>query len=336
VADLPNVAGYDLLNEPNPGLAIGADDLTLLGTFYGRAIRAIRAAERATPHGSSHPVFFEPSVLTGPLATPGPLPGFSADPDLVYAPHLYDESISPLPGTIEQGFANAATAARTYGTPFFSGEWGWFGDPAADAPKITRYAQAEDRAMVGGTWWQWSQACGDPHNIQLRHVRPACASTGKQPGGLVAAPPSTLRILDRAYPRAAPGTLTSLRADIASGGLSIAGTADRAGVSADLWVPARCAHPAVSSSTVGAPTAITAVPGGWRVSVEVSQPGPYTIDVTCPSQRAASAPPPATVVRAGRRTLPATGGPARWPLGLGLLATASALAVVRRSSQPRQ
>jgi endoglycosylceramidase len=332
VADLPNVAGYDLLNEPNPGLALGVDDLALLGTFYGRAITAIRAAERATPHATAHLVFFEPSVLTGPLATPGPLPGFSRDPDLVYAPHLYDESISPLPGTIEQGFANAATAARTYGTPFWSGEWGWFGDPAADAPKITRYAAAEDRALVGGAWWQWSQACGDPHNVQLRHVRPACAATGKQPGGLVAAPASTLRILDRAYPRAAPGTLTSIHADIPSGRLSLTGQADRPGVPADLWVPARCAAPEVTGSGLG-PSTVTAVPGGARLSVVVPEPGPYAIDVTCAAPSSAASAPPAAVPAGpatGRRTLPATGAASRGAAAAGLLLVALVLTALRR------
>ena len=112
----PAVAGYDLLNEPNPGLTIGVNDFVALGLFYDRAIKAIRTAERANPVGFSHIGFFEPSVLTGPLAVAGPLPAFSADTNLVYAPHNYQESISPLPGTIEEGFERQprrrATTAR--------------------------------------------------------------------------------------------------------------------------------------------------------------------------------------------------------------------------------
>jgi endoglycosylceramidase len=335
VADAPNLAGYDLLNEPNPGLAIGADDLVLLGGLYGQLIPAIRAAERAVPGGSAHLVFFEPSVLTGPLATPGPLPGFSADPQLVYAPHLYDESISPLPGTIEDGFAAASTAAHTYGTPFWSGEWGWFGDPAADAPKIARYAHAEDRAMVGGAWWQWKQACGDPHNIQLRHVRPACASTGEQPGGLVAAPTSTLRILDRAYPRAAPGRLTSIQADIPTGALAVTGASTAPGA-ADLWVPERCAAPEVTGTRVGAVDR-RSVPGGWRLVVDVPTPGSYELRVRC-GAASASTPtsPPTTVAPTGRRILPATGAPSRWPEAAAALAAALAAVALRRRVHPRQ
>jgi len=108
----PAVAGYDLLNEPNPGLTVGVDDFVLLGSFYGRALNAIRASEAAAG-GFGHIGFFEPAVVTGQLAVPGPLPGFSNDPNLVYAPHLYNESIGILPGTIEEGFANATTLTRS-------------------------------------------------------------------------------------------------------------------------------------------------------------------------------------------------------------------------------
>jgi endoglycosylceramidase len=272
----PAIAGYDLLNEPNPGMVPGADDYVLLGAFYDRALTAIRSAEASADGGFDHIGFFEPAVLTGPLAVPGPLPGLTEDPNLVYAPHLYNESISILPGTIEEGFANAATAAATYGTTFFSGEWGWFGDPAADQPKLERYAAAEDAHLVGGTWWQWRQACGDPHAVGTRHHRPPCAGVSPYSDGLVVRSPENLAVLTRAYPRAAPGVLTTVEADIRSGALEITGTADRAGTSADLWVPARCAAPAVSQ-----PADVRAVDGGWRIEVPVSAIGAYRISVTC-------------------------------------------------------
>ena len=111
----------------------------LLGGFYDRAIAAIRAAEAAADGGSPTSRSSSRRCSPGPCAVPGPLPGFTTDANLVYAPHLYNESISPLPGTIEDGFANAATAAAGYGTHVLLGEWGWFGDPAAD--------QAADRAL---------------------------------------------------------------------------------------------------------------------------------------------------------------------------------------------
>lgn len=82
-ASEPAVAGYDLLNEPNPGMTPGVNDYGTLGLFYRRAIAAIRSVDKR------HMIFFEPAVVTGPLPTPGPVPGFSSDRNLVYAPHLF-------------------------------------------------------------------------------------------------------------------------------------------------------------------------------------------------------------------------------------------------------
>ncbi|OYD67692.1 endoglycosylceramidase [Rhodococcus sp. OK302] len=297
----PAVVGYDLLNEPNPGLAIGFNDYVRLGQMYDRLVPAIRAAEASVPGGFSHTVYFEPGVMSSILPTPGPSTGsvgssgsggstgsassgpsgFTSDSNLVYAPHIYNESLALAMGTIEQGFANAQKAADNYGTPFFSGEWGFFSDdPADDAPKLVRYAAAEDSYLIGGTWWQWKQACGDPHNVQLRGNRPDC-----QPGtfgGLASFPANDplLPILTRAYPRAVPGELTAIRADVPSGALEVEGVADRTGVSADLWVPERCGSPAVSGTNVGA-AAVRSVDGGYRVSVPVTAAGAYQIDVVC-------------------------------------------------------
>jgi endoglycosylceramidase len=294
----PAVAGYDLLNEPNPGTLPGVDDLVLLGAFYDRALAAIRDAEGARPGGFDHIGFVEPGVVAGQLPVPVPLPlGFTDDPNLVYAPHLYNESIGILPGSIEDGFASAAAAAGTYGTTFFAGEWGWFGDDATDQPKIERYAAAEDAHLVGGTWWQWEQACGDPHAIPARHVRPPCAGVRSESDGLVTRSDANVAVLERAYPRAAPGRLTGVDADVATGALVVTGEADRPGVPADLWVPDRCSAPTVAGTNVG-PAGAQSVPGGARLTVPVPAAGDYRIEVTCG---------PAGPSSPGQE-LPATGG----------------------------
>ena len=101
----PAVAGYDLLNEPNPGTVAG-NDTTVLGGFYGDAIDAIRKAESSRRRGFEHIVFFEPGILwsaVGSYLTPPP--DFTEDENIVFAPHIYAESISP--NTIESGFASA-------------------------------------------------------------------------------------------------------------------------------------------------------------------------------------------------------------------------------------
>jgi endoglycosylceramidase len=279
-ADEPAVAGYDLLNEPNPGLAAGVDDYLLLGPLYGRLLSAIRGAEASTRGGFEHIGFFEPAVVTGSLPLPGPLPAHVADGNLVYAPHLYQGSIGLLPGTIEDGFQAAATAAASYGTTFFSGEWGWFGDPVADQPSLERYAAQEDAHLIGGTWWQWAQACGDPHAVPARHQRPTCAGKRPYSDGLVTRPAANVAVLTRAYPRAVPGRLRSLHADIPTGSLALTGTADRAGARADLWVPARCTSPTVTGTGLGRATR-RAVDGGWRIEVPVTRAGDYRVQVRC-------------------------------------------------------
>jgi endoglycosylceramidase len=131
----PAVAGYDLINEPNPGFAPVAGGTVPLGAYYQRAVAAIRAA------GGRGIVFFEPSVewsAAGASATPPP--SFVADPNAVFAPHLYagsitvDRALGIEAMSIEDGFALADGAAGQYRTTVWSGEWGWFGDPAAEEP----------------------------------------------------------------------------------------------------------------------------------------------------------------------------------------------------------
>ena len=168
-AHQPAVIGYDLLNEPHPGLTVGVGQTAGLAAFYGRATAAVRDGER--DGGRAHPglVLFEPSVLWSGAGTDAlPPKGFSDDPSLVFSPHLYAESITLDGGkgvSIEQGFSAGQSAADQYGVPMLSGEWGWFGEPADDERKVRRFAVQEDTRRLGSMWWVWRQACGDPHSI---------------------------------------------------------------------------------------------------------------------------------------------------------------------------
>lgn len=196
---------------------------------------------------------------------------------MVYAPHQYNESISPLPGSLASGFADTATAASGYGTTFFNGEWGfWDTDPAVIADKTRRYAALEDSHLVGGTYWQWRQACGDPHNIQTRGTRPTCTA----PDTGLDHDPATAAVIARSYPRAAPGQLTALTSDIPSGAMTLTGTADRAGASADLWIPERCAAPALTGANI-TQTARRQVTGGWRITAATNTTGDYRLAIAC-------------------------------------------------------
>jgi endoglycosylceramidase len=268
----PNVAGYDLLNEPHPGFLVGPDQGVLLGRFYARAITAIRDGERAAG-APRRVVFFEPSVTwSGVSADALPPPGFTDDPELVFAPHLYAESIAIDRGatSIEQGFDRAERAAALYGAPLWSGEWGWFGPPERDGPRVARYVAQEDARALGGAWWVWKQACGDPH---VAGYPGASGSLNPRecPGGrqlpLVTGYTDVLR---RAYPRHAPGRLGTLRSDAAAGTFVFRGTAPagRTGAACRLeaWVPdTGRGEPRLQAQGLSG-LAVRAAPGGFVVT----------------------------------------------------------------------
>jgi endoglycosylceramidase len=265
-----NVAGFDLLNEPHPGFLIPADTSLLLGRFYGRAIDAIRAAEREVPGGYPHIVFFEPSaVWSGAAIDLTPPAGFTNDRNVVFAPHLYGGSISITPVTVEQGFQVAESVAASYGAPLWSGEWGWFGEPEGDRAEVLRYALEEDRAGIGGAWWSWREACGDPHvmdghpEVTLSLNRYSCP--GDHPLGLTAAFAS---VLSRAFPRAVPGRLTGLTSDPDSGRFLVRGRDEDPGgdCRVEVWVPdTGRGAPAVSATGIES-LSVRGIEGGYLVT----------------------------------------------------------------------
>jgi len=270
----PAIAGYDLFNEPNWGSDADSSGAKL-GAFTQKTIAAIRSAETAAG-GTSHIAFFEPVVLWPKQGTLPPVASIS-DPNVVFAPHGYNDSIQG--GTIAEGFASAAASAATYGTTFWIGEYGWFGNPAEDAAKVTQYAAQEDQYRVGGAWWQWKQACGDPHSVGARDAEPPPALVHLHhttcPGDVNGGPVTEfVTILSRAYPRFAPGQLTSLTSDPATGEFSISGAATSAdgGSDLDVWIPdGGRGKPTLSGCGLG-PIDIQTVDGGYRATAAVQGP----------------------------------------------------------------
>ncbi len=268
----PAVAGYDLFNEPN----WGADPPTSgarLGAFTAKTITAIRAAEQQGG-GFSHTIFFEPVVVYPKAGTLVPATDITDD-NVVFAPHNYNESIN-AGGTIESGFADAQTAADTYGTTFWIGEYGWFGEPAKNQAAVARYAAAEDKYRVGGTWWQWKQACGDPHSIGAREPKPSDLIYQFNligcPGDVDKGPvPEWQPILSRAYPRAAPGRIVNLVSDGLAGTFALTGERSDADAQArlDLWVPDGGRGTPVIGGTGVRNVRIQPGEGGYRVSADV-------------------------------------------------------------------
>uniref|UniRef100_A0AAU3I8A0 Cellulase family glycosylhydrolase n=1 Tax=Streptomyces sp. NBC_01393 TaxID=2903851 RepID=A0AAU3I8A0_9ACTN len=279
-ADDPAVAGYDLLNEPGPGDAPGVTSSILLGRLYQQAITSIRAAESKVAGGFHHLVFFEPSILWSGLGfdTTPPV-GFADDPQLVFSPHLYSESITMDQGlgitltSIEQGYATAERTARAYGAPLWSGEWGWFGEPGDFRSRFERFLERQNTEMLGSAIWVWKKACGDPQND------PEATTSG---GGVVLytcpdgkplpSPAFETTALSQAYPRSAPGRLSSLRSSLTERDLRLTGSGKG---TLDVWVPGRGRPEAKGSGLTG--IRLAERPGGWRLTAHTS--GRYTLHV---------------------------------------------------------
>lgn len=279
-AHYEHLAGYDLFNEPHPGYTPGVTGAVILGDFYRRLIAAIRATERDTPGAHEHIVFFEPEIEWSLLGTAiTPLPGFTGDTNLVFAPHNYCGSFA-LPPDPETCFRNARAAADIYQVTFWSGEWGWYGNPEQFADDVRRFGELEDQYLVGGALWQFAQACGDPHSIHRPGGTPPdetihlkrIGCPGNVDRGFVEA---NARVLSRPYPRAAPGQLTGIDSDGRAGTLTVTGRTATGGA-AHLWVPNSNQDPKVSGEGLGTPD-ISRVRGGRHIRVPVS--GDYRIRV---------------------------------------------------------
>jgi hypothetical protein len=283
----PTVAGYGLLNEPGIGEDPPATSSVLLGAYYDHAIAAIRAAEQQTTGGFPHLVFVEPSVLWSGLGFDAAPPrGFSADPYLVFAPHLYNQSITMDQSlgltlvSIERGFALAEQQAKAYGMPLWVGEWGWFGSNIpANSAMMRRFAAAEDDARIGDAFWVWKQACGSPESAQHATTVGNLIGVDCASGKDLPPPAAVVSVLSRPYPRAVPGTLTHLAASTDSDSLSLAGTAsaDAIGTACalDVWYPGK-ARPSAHPQGIIQLT-VRQVPGGWRLSGCAT--GSYHLDV---------------------------------------------------------
>ena len=268
----PGVAGFDLLNEPGVGSSV--DQATAgLALAYDDAIRQIRQAERTfAPGAPTHAAFVEPLFGGFPL-----IPfDFSMDTNVVFAPHTYAESFDDIAGFLDFSLNAYGTAGRTaYRAPVFLGEYGAYRSSEFNEAWAARVHRLVDANLFAGdTWWQWEQACGDPHNTffpmpedEVQRRLPSCADAR-----------STQACPTRPYPRAVPGRLTSIDASVCGPGpLTVTGTTDVQST-ADLWFPtSSTTEPTVTGDGIGAVTA-QQQDGGWRLFVSVS--GSYRISVS--------------------------------------------------------
>jgi endoglycosylceramidase len=291
----PGVAGYNLLNEPNPVEPRAANQVAY-SRWLARTVQAIRDVERAQG-APAKPVFVEPLQLF-PLPYNGLLPAELHDDNLVFAPHNYAESIQGIL-TIEQTAAFLQAGASELGAALWIGEYGFWDTRHQTLAVATRYAAEEDRRMLGGAWWQWRQTCGDPHAVrgpgmpaiedQVHLITRRCAADPPADHDTDVGPTRPfLRILGRGFPRAAPGHLTELSSDPDSGRLVIAGSAAPLGESLVVWIPdrssanadtGRSASPTVSQTRPSPQPRVSGlseprreqVDGGWVLTATATQ-----------------------------------------------------------------
>jgi len=213
-----NVLGYELLNEPWPGLQYPTCVPPLVGCpvfdgtltqVYQRDIAAIRKVDPRTL------IWYEPNVIfnNGVVTNVGNL----GDAQAGFAFHDYCLT-EPETGTNtgcdpfdDLVFANALSHVASTGDALLMTEFG----ATADASNLTAMTNRADNNMVG--WQEWAYCyCGDPTtsgsaSTEAIVVDPSKPLTGSN---LVA---GNLALLSRAYPQAIAGTPKSYGFDTSSG-----------------------------------------------------------------------------------------------------------------------
>lgn len=192
-----NVVGVELMNEPWPS-GPSPFEVQSLYPFYNRMIGGLRASGVVTP------IWFEPSLVRNVTDTAvAGAARFSTDDNLVYAVHIYTGVFSPpfsptdsVPA-MHTSYANAATEAATFGTPFVVDEYGSSATPEWNSWLSAQLGQ-QDAYRVGSSFWLWKQQLGKWDNWATVHIDGSLRST-------------TLRaqILSEPHVDAVPGTLVA-------------------------------------------------------------------------------------------------------------------------------
>ncbi|OWY25031.1 hypothetical protein C7N43_35415 [Sphingobacteriales bacterium UPWRP_1] len=276
-----NIAGYDLLNEPNMGYGSLEQERQHLNNFYGTLIETIRQAENSEGC-QKRIVFVETAVTLAGAANPiVPDPAFTTDDNLVFAPHHYFESIS-YDLSIELGYNILRAGSVLFNAALWVGEWGYF-NGIADTAKIKRFAAMEDACFCGSAWWQWAQAPGDPHGVWWNGNSFSAAAASMHLAEVNAAGMRTgnlntpfLNILSRTRPLAITGLPVAFTSNPTNGLMHLEANANTAGET-EIWIPARFGAPVITgTNTLQITTG--AVNGGYIAKIQV-QPGNYSIYV---------------------------------------------------------
>ena len=276
-----NVVGYDLLNEPNMGERTMTREDILQGKYYNKLIKGIREAETACA-SPQHIIFFEVNVtLRGKEWPSVPYTTFRPEKNIIFSPHHYFESLSN-DLTIKGGFHVFRLLSFFYHMDMMIGEWGYFSG-ARDTSKVKRFCAREDKYFVGSTWWQWSQACGNPHTVGWhqdhweapdRCMHLIELDRQGHYTGRINEP--IMHILDRTHPIAVCGKVTKLRSDSDKGTMLLKAHTQKPGT-VTLWIQGRFGKPVITGKNID-DIKISPVPGGYKAEINAKKR--YSISVS--------------------------------------------------------
>jgi endoglycosylceramidase len=283
-AGRPEVAGYDLINEPE--VSRPASVITpLYENLLAKTITAIRTAEAHA--ANPHLLFIEPAIPaaepTFGIVVPSPARSGIELTNIVAAPHNYAESIDTgLDLSIEEMNDLFLTIASSLGVPVWVGEYGFWDTRPETIEKAQRFAADQDARVLGGARWQWRQGCGDPHHLTWGEPPTGISAhlnTTECPGDVDGGPTEEfLSILERAYPRATPGRIQLLVSDSVTGEFTLTASAAPSGEELLVWTPSDAETLSVTSEGL-ANLEEHRVPGGRIIKAIVAAPN-YEIRIS--------------------------------------------------------
>jgi endoglycosylceramidase len=224
--DEPAVAGYEIINEPNPGFAPapGAQDATELFPFYGKMVTAVT---NAVP-GFRQLFFVEPDTIrnvTDQREVLNAWSSYSSYPNVVYAPHVYtgvftadQEVASTRFFPSDNGYRSVALDAKVLGLPLWVGEFG--NSPQDDDTLLTTSYRLQDTYAISGTLWLWKENRNDTNPDAFWGVY-------GPPFGQGTPQLKRIALTSRAFPLYTAGKLTSMSYDPAAGSFDVHATSPR-------------------------------------------------------------------------------------------------------------
>jgi len=299
-----NVLGYEIMNEPLPGLHLNFFEFSakFLYPFYARVIQAITGVRDGLPTCPSnaptgtncaypdlgvgdqrHLFFMEPCAIRNQLdfslqfSKP-----VSSYPGTVYAPHVYTHVFTidatlhlniSYPPSYDFAYVTALSDAKAMRSAMLVTE---FGNSASDDDRILSNAtMTQEKYLTSALVWSWKSNCRetDPHGCDWSWTvyqtgYPQLANGSMPQNGALF--PSRQLLLSRVHPRGVVGELLYHRYDTASGSYVLTAQCNSTSCASAaypslLYIP-RTVTGAVFVSGVCSTPVVTMNPDGSRVA----------------------------------------------------------------------